>query len=113
MSVVVRFIPTNVTKDKYDESLRRLKDAGEFPPEGMDYHVAFGLEDNLRSAKSATVASSCKRSATGSCRIWTDCTWTGARCSRASTEHRAGGSRHRSAASVAGFRQLVSQARSS
>ena len=48
MSVVVRFAPTNVTKEKYDESLRRLKEAGAFPPEGMDYHVAFGPEDNLR-----------------------------------------------------------------
>ena len=48
MSVVVRFTPTNVTKEKYDESLRRLEEAGEFPPEGMDYHVAFGPEDNLR-----------------------------------------------------------------
>ena len=48
MSVVVRFSPTNVTKEKYDESLRRLKEAGEFPPEGLEYHVAFGPEDNLR-----------------------------------------------------------------
>ena len=48
MSVVVRFSPTNVTKEKYDESLQRLKEAGEFPPEGMEYHVAFGPEDNLR-----------------------------------------------------------------
>ena len=48
MSVVVRFTPTNVTKEKYDESLRRLEEAGEFPPEGMDYHVAFGPEDNMR-----------------------------------------------------------------
>ena len=48
MSVVVRFNPTNVTKEKYDESLRRLEEAGEFPPEGMEYHVAFGPEDNLR-----------------------------------------------------------------
>ena len=48
MSVVVRFTPTNVTREKYDESLRRLDEAGEFPPEGMDYHVAFGPEDNLR-----------------------------------------------------------------
>ena len=40
--------PTNVTKEKYDESLQRLKEAGEFPPEGMEYHVAFGPEDNLR-----------------------------------------------------------------
>jgi hypothetical protein len=48
MSVVVRFNPTNVTKEKYNESLRRLEEAGEFPPEGMDYHVAFGTDDNLR-----------------------------------------------------------------
>src|SRR5688572_11384725 len=48
MSVVVRFNPTNATKEKYDESLRRLEEAGEFPPEGMDYHVAFGTDDNLR-----------------------------------------------------------------
>ena len=48
MSVVVRFNPTNVTTEKYDESLRRLKEAVEFPPEGMDYHVAFGTDDNLR-----------------------------------------------------------------
>ena len=36
MSVLVRFTPTNVTKEKYDESLRRLKEAGEFPPDGME-----------------------------------------------------------------------------
>ena len=48
MSVLVRFTPTNVTKEKYEESLRRLKEAGEFPPEGMEFHVAFGPEDNMR-----------------------------------------------------------------
>ena len=48
MSVLVRFAPTNVTKEKYEESLRRLKEAGEFPPEGMQIHVAFGPEDNMR-----------------------------------------------------------------
>ena len=48
MSVLVRFTPTNVTKEKYEESLRRLKEAGEFPPEGMEYHVAFGSEENMR-----------------------------------------------------------------
>ena len=48
MSVLVRFTPTNVTKEKYEESLRRLKEAGEFPPEGMELHVAFGPEDNMR-----------------------------------------------------------------
>jgi len=48
MSVLVRFTPTNVTKEKYEESLRRLKEAGEFPPDGMELHVAFGPEDNMR-----------------------------------------------------------------
>ena len=48
MSVVVRFNPTNVTTEKYEESLRRLKEAGEWPPDGMEYHVLFGTEGNLR-----------------------------------------------------------------
>ena len=48
MSILVRFNPTNVTKEKYDESIRRLKEAGEFPAQGMELHVAFGPEDNMR-----------------------------------------------------------------
>lgn len=48
MSIVVRFNPTNVTSEKYEESLRRIKEAGEWPPDGMDYHVLFGSEGNLR-----------------------------------------------------------------
>ena len=31
MSIVVRFHPTNVTKQKYDESLRRMEQAGYRP----------------------------------------------------------------------------------
>jgi len=48
MSIVVRFNPTNVTREKYDDSLRRIKEAGEWPPDGMDYHVLFGSEGNLK-----------------------------------------------------------------
>jgi hypothetical protein len=48
MSVLVRFNPTNVTMEKYNESLRRLEEAGEWPPDGMTYHVLFGQEGNLR-----------------------------------------------------------------
>jgi hypothetical protein len=48
MSIVVRFTPANVTREKYDESLRRLKEAGEWPPDGMDFHVLFGSEGDLR-----------------------------------------------------------------
>jgi len=48
MSIVVRFSPTNLTKEKYDESLRRIEESGAFPPDGMEYHVLFGSEGSLR-----------------------------------------------------------------
>jgi len=48
MSIVVRFNPTGVTMEKYDESLRRLEAAGEWPPDGLDYHVVFGTDGNLK-----------------------------------------------------------------
>ena len=48
MSIVVRFHPSNVTKEKYDESLRRMEQAGIWPdPPGLEAHVLFGSEDNL------------------------------------------------------------------
>ncbi len=46
MSIVVRFQPASLTREQYDESLRRL--GGDFPPDGLDYHVCFGSEGNLR-----------------------------------------------------------------
>jgi hypothetical protein len=49
MSIVVRFSPTNLTAEKYDESIRRHEEAGiELPPDGMDLHVCFGSDGNLR-----------------------------------------------------------------
>ncbi len=49
MSIVVRFSPANLTAELYDESTRLLEEAGvEFPPDGLDYHVCFGSEGNLR-----------------------------------------------------------------
>lgn len=48
MSIVVRFNPANLTREKYDESLRRLGEAGDFPPDGMSLHILFGTEGNLR-----------------------------------------------------------------
>jgi hypothetical protein len=47
MSIVVRFKPTNLTTERYDESIRRLKEAGTWPPDGLDYHVFFGSDENL------------------------------------------------------------------
>jgi hypothetical protein len=49
MSIVVRFTPSNLTAERYDAATQALEDAGvEFPPEGLDYHVCFGTEGNLR-----------------------------------------------------------------
>ena len=47
MSIVVRFSPTALTSEKYDESVRRLEAAGAWPPDGLDYHVCFGSAGNL------------------------------------------------------------------
>jgi hypothetical protein len=49
MSILVRFTgaPT-VTGEKYDETLRRLESQGDFPPEGLEYHVAFESGGNFR-----------------------------------------------------------------
>jgi hypothetical protein len=49
MSIVVRFNPKNVTQAMYDESVRRLEEAGAWPnPDGLQMHVLFGSEGNLR-----------------------------------------------------------------
>lgn len=48
MSIVVRFHPTNLTKEKYDETVQLLEDAGAWPPDGLDYHVFIGPEGNMR-----------------------------------------------------------------
>jgi len=56
MSIVVRFSPANLTAEKYDESTRKLEEAGvDFPPEGLDYHVCFGGSSSRRS-----VSASCR-----------------------------------------------------
>ncbi|MEO5576053.1 MAG: hypothetical protein ABIR67_01350, partial [Gaiellaceae bacterium] len=39
----------NLTKEKYDDAIRRHEEAGiELPPDGMDYHVCFGTDGDLR-----------------------------------------------------------------
>ena len=49
MSIVVRFHPTNVDREKYESSIRLLEEAGLWPdPDGLELHVAFGAEDDLR-----------------------------------------------------------------
>ena len=49
MSIVVRFTGApSLTRQLYDETQARLESEGEFPPDGLDYHVAFGSEGNFR-----------------------------------------------------------------
>jgi len=49
MSVLIRFAPASpTTTEQYDETIRRLQEAGDFPPEGMEYHVCFLSEGNVR-----------------------------------------------------------------
>jgi hypothetical protein len=48
MSIVVRFTPASLTQEQYDETVRRMREEGTFPPDGMDYHVCFGEDGRLR-----------------------------------------------------------------
>ena len=42
MSIVVRYAPVpSSTVEQYDEVMRRLRESGEMPADGFDYHVAF------------------------------------------------------------------------
>lgn len=48
MSVLIRFAPASLTAEQYDESIGRLEEGGDFPPDGLDYHVCFGTDGNLK-----------------------------------------------------------------
>ena len=48
MSIVCRFSPASLTKEQYDETLRRLEASDvAFPPDGLDYHICFGEDGHL------------------------------------------------------------------
>lgn len=43
---LIRFTPaSDVTTGQYDDVIQQLQDAGDFPPEGLEYHVAFVGDD--------------------------------------------------------------------
>jgi hypothetical protein len=47
--ILARFTPTsNVTTEQYDETIRRLEKVGDWPPAGLDYHVAFKSDGKFR-----------------------------------------------------------------
>ena len=47
MSIGVRFNPKGVTKETYDEVSAKMQES-DWPPDGLDYHVAFGEDGDLR-----------------------------------------------------------------
>ena len=49
MSILIRFTPAaSTTTQQYDETISRLKSSGDFPPDGLEYHVAFTVGGQLR-----------------------------------------------------------------
>jgi hypothetical protein len=47
MSIVVRIKPSGMTAEQYDGVSNQLKESGDWPADGCDYHVCFGSEGNL------------------------------------------------------------------
>jgi hypothetical protein len=48
-SVLVRFMAApGVTTEQYDETLQRLEKSGDWLPDGLEYHVAFRSNGDLR-----------------------------------------------------------------
>ena len=48
MSVLARFTAPGTTTEQYDEVIRRLEGMGDFPPDGMEYHVCFLADGDVR-----------------------------------------------------------------
>jgi hypothetical protein len=49
MSILVRFTgASSASAQKYDETLPLVKASGEFPPDGLEYHVAFESGGSFR-----------------------------------------------------------------
>jgi hypothetical protein len=48
MSLLVRLAPLDLTLEKYYEVNRRLEEQGLMTPDGMEYHVCFGEDGDLR-----------------------------------------------------------------
>ncbi len=48
MSILVRFAPASLTAAQYDESIAKLEEAGIMPADGLEFHVCFGSDPNLR-----------------------------------------------------------------
>lgn len=70
MSVLIRFAPASLTAQQYDGSLRRLREAGVFPPDGPDYHGCFGSAGKLRVSEIWDSREQLEAFGNVSCRCW-------------------------------------------
>ena len=48
MSIVIRFKPQNLTKETYDNASAKIEEKLDWPPDGLDYHVCFGEDGDLK-----------------------------------------------------------------
>jgi hypothetical protein len=48
MSILIRFPPSNVTKQQYETVRNALTEAGDWPADGCQLHVAFGDDNDIR-----------------------------------------------------------------
>jgi hypothetical protein len=48
MSIVIRYLPSNVTKQQYDSVRNALTESGDWPADGCQLHVCFGDENDIR-----------------------------------------------------------------
>ena len=48
MSVLARLTAPGTTTERYEEVIRRLEGTGDFPPDGLEYHVCFLADGDVR-----------------------------------------------------------------
>ncbi len=48
MSILVRFTPVGLTAATYDSTMTQIEASGPFPPDGLEYHLCFGTDGDLR-----------------------------------------------------------------
>ena len=47
MRILVRWTPSALTAEQYDEAVGKLEAQGDWPPDGLDYHVSFSANGTL------------------------------------------------------------------
>lgn len=48
MAILIRFTPSGLTSEQYNNVGQKLQEGGHWPPQGLLAHVCFGTSGNLR-----------------------------------------------------------------